>query len=216
MEAKVGGGLGGRPRRWAWSGLKAMLSPGAVLKELVDLEAGDSAVQREWRRRCPELSPLPRRTAEGLVVLWSLWASPHEARSTLAEAARARPVPWRRADRSEVDVRNLAAPERVLRLPLDMGLSLSHSSTADGRPSSVRRRLATASARLMGTAAGAGAGPSPSRSEGDRHGDGDGGGDSDGGRDAGSEAARPRRTSTGAFTMEARFAYSSVLFESSK
>jgi hypothetical protein len=45
---------------------------------------------------------------------------------------------------------------------------------------------------------------------------GEAGGEGDGGRDAGKEAALARRTITGAFTIDARFAYSNVLLESSK
>lgn len=45
---------------------------------------------------------------------------------------------------------------------------------------------------------------------------GEPGGEGDGGREAGKELALARRTRTGAFTMEARLAYSRVLLESSK
>mmetsp|Transcript_50634 Transcript_50634/g.151406 ORF Transcript_50634/g.151406 Transcript_50634/m.151406 type:complete len:351 (-) Transcript_50634:1135-2187(-) len=116
--------------------------------------------------------------------------------------------------------------------------SLSEDATrlaaCGGLPSSVRRRFGTPtsapraagiSARARAESGGPGSMPSggscggeatrcpdPNRSLGL----GDCGGDSDGGRDVGSETARGRRTTMGAFTTDARLAYSSVLLESSK
>jgi hypothetical protein len=71
--------------------------------------------------------------------------------------------------------------------------------SADGKPSLARRRRVS-SPRAPASLS--------ELSEGD--------GDSKGGRKDGSELERARRTKAGAFTTEARFAYSSVLFESSK
>lgn len=86
-----------------------------------------------------------------------------------------------------------------------------------GRPSTVRLRFGAMS--MPGTAVTTGALARIPRCEG-RSPPGlagvDEGGDSDGGLDAGNEAARARRTRTGAFITEARLAYSSVLLESSK